>query len=69
MVVTVFRSLLAPSFSRRVTGPLALAQVMVKGFPSVTLYALLVSSGSARTWETVAEMAKKRVVNFILAVM
>lgn len=49
MVETVFRLLLAPSFSSRVTGPSALVQVMVKGLPSVTLYALLVSWGVART--------------------
>lgn len=68
MVLTVFRSLLAPSLSRRVTEPLAPVQVMVKGWPSTGLYTLLVSWGMARTWAMAAEKATRRALNCIVMI-
>lgn len=37
MVETVFKSLEAPFFNRRVTAPVAFAQVMSNGVPALTL--------------------------------
>lgn len=69
MVATVPRSVLAPSFNSRVTGPDAPDQVMVNAWPSVRSYALFVRVGVAMTWEMAAEMARKRAVKYILVVL
>lgn len=67
IVATVARLVLGPSFSSRVTGPLASVQVISKGVPSVTAQLELVKATRARTWEMVAEKARRRAANCILA--
>lgn len=67
MVASVAKSSLGPFFSNKDTGPLASAQVMVKGWPSTTVHSVLVRMTLARAWEKAAARARRLdVVNCIL---